>query len=243
MTRLGIEAPGKAPPPQGRAASLRALFPDGIAIALSDPQAPQKPLWPEEAGAIAKARPSRVREFAAGRAAARAAMADLGHDALPVRMGEDRAPIWPAGITGSISHTGALCIAALGHGDRVRSIGVDLEEAAPLDGALIPAICTLAERAWLASQPRKQRGLLARLIFCAKECAYKCQYPLTRTLFDFGTLEVTPDLDTGQFEATFTAPVGAFDTGSCLPGRFVIEDGLIACGMVLFRRPRFGLGQ
>ncbi|SEK91666.1 4'-phosphopantetheinyl transferase EntD (siderophore biosynthesis) [Roseovarius nanhaiticus] len=235
---------GRAAPARAisRKAALHALFPQNVTIALSDPQAPQPAPWPEEAEAIRWAVPARAREFAAGRAASRVAMALMGHASRPVPAGPDRAPIWPDGLTGSLSHTSSLCIAALAPLDQVRAIGVDLEDALPVPADLIPDICTLAERAWLACQPEAERGLLAKLIFSAKECAYKCQYPLTRTLFDFNTLEVTPDLDTGQFEATFVRGIGDFNAGACLSGRFVMHDDLIACGMVLARRPRWGLG-
>jgi 4'-phosphopantetheinyl transferase EntD len=228
---------------RSRDAALRTLFPPEVEIALSDPRKPQPTLWPGEVPTILNARPARVREFSAGRTAARAAMVALGTAPAAIPAGTDCAPIWPALVTGSISHCADICIAALARCEAVRAVGADLEEATPLEPDLMPRICTLAERAWLASQPEETRAILAKLIFSAKECAYKCQYPLTGTLFDFDTLEITPDLDTGQFEATFTRAIGEFGAGACLPGRFVIEYGLIGCGMTLGRGPRWGLGQ
>ncbi|MEX1236317.1 MAG: 4'-phosphopantetheinyl transferase superfamily protein [Roseovarius sp.] len=234
-----ITRPG-APTPH-RENRLAALFADEVEIVLVDPRTPQPAHWAEEAGSIMRAVPARVQEFAAGRAAARAAMVALGRAPAAVPAGPDRAPIWPEGLVGSISHCAHLCIAALAPRVQIRAIGVDLEEAAPLDCNLIPEVCTVAERAWLACQPENARGILARLIFSAKECTYKCQYPLTETLFDFDTLEITPDLDTGQFEATFARPVGEFAAGARLSGRFTMEDDVIACGMTLARKPRWGL--
>ncbi|MCQ0092938.1 4'-phosphopantetheinyl transferase superfamily protein [Roseovarius sp. M141] len=220
--------------------AMRSLFPAQVAVALTDPGAPHPAPWPAEASAILRAVPARRAEFAAGRAAIRTAMADLGWPAAGVPMGADRAPVWPTGLTGSLSHCATLCVAALAPTSQFRAIGVDLEEATDLPPDLILQICTPPERAWLACQPTAQRGRLAKLIFSAKECAYKCQYPLTGTLFDFDTLEITPDLDAGQFEATFTRAIGRFDTGACLSGRFVIEAGLIGCGMAL---PQWGQGR
>ncbi|WP_113910740.1 4'-phosphopantetheinyl transferase family protein [Roseovarius dicentrarchi] len=233
----------KTAPCASLGAALRGLFPPQVAVALTQPGAPQPPLFAAETAAMARAVPTRRAEFAAGRAAARAAMAQLGAPAAALPMGPDRAPVWPAGITGSLSHIPALCIAAVAQTRQFRAIGTDLEEAGDLDPDLIPQVCTLAERAWLACQPAAQRGQLAKLIFSAKECAYKCQYPLTGTLFDFDTLEITPDPDTGQFEATFTRAIGCFDAGACLPGRFTIADGIIGCGMALAGRPRWAGGQ
>lgn len=224
-------------------AALRGLFPAQVAVVLGDPGGVHPPLFPAEATAMARAVPARQAEFGAGRAAIRAAMAELGAPAAAIPMGADRAPVWPAGVTGSLSHISGLCIAAVALTSQFHAIGVDLEPAQDLDPDLIPHVCTLAERAWLACQPQAQRGILARLIFATKECAYKCQYPLTGILFDFDTLEITPDLDTGQFEATFTRAVGSFDGGACLSGRFVIEEGVIGCGMALAPRPRWEAGQ
>ncbi|UOA26823.1 4'-phosphopantetheinyl transferase superfamily protein [Pseudosulfitobacter sp. DSM 107133] len=220
-----------------RADVLRGLFPPAVEIALSNPRAPQPALWPDEASAIARAVPARAQEFAAGRAAARAALGALGHPPAAIPMAPDRAPVWPADVVGSISHTADLCAAALAPAAAFRAIGIDLEDHADLPADLLPMVCTLDERAWLASQPRDAAGILARLIFSAKECAYKCQYRMTETLFDFDTLEVTPDLDTGQFEATFTRQIGAFGAGARLAGRFVITQDLIACGMALGSTP------
>ncbi|MCZ4351258.1 4'-phosphopantetheinyl transferase superfamily protein [Roseovarius aestuarii] len=221
--------------------AFSAMFPADVTVRLSDPRETHPAPWPTEAGAIPRAGPKRQAEFAAGRAAIRRAMQAMGHAPKAVDVGPDRAPIWPNGMIGSLSHCDRLCIAALGHSDRLRSIGVDVEEDIALSHDLIPEICSLAERAWLSSQPEGQRGQLAKLIFCAKECAYKCQYPVSQTLFDFDTLEITPDLDTGQFEATFTRDIQCFTAGTCLPGRFATHEGLIACGMVLARSPRWGL--
>ncbi|MFX0540191.1 4'-phosphopantetheinyl transferase family protein [Roseovarius sp. S4756] len=240
---LNLAGAAAAPMVAGPAQALRALFSPEVAVALSDPRAPQPAPWPAEAPAIARAAPARAREFAAGRAAARDAMIQLGRAPAAVASGADRAPIWPEGLTGSISHTTDRCIAALAPCDRVRAIGTDIEDASPLAPDLIPEICTLAERAWLACQPEAARGILAKLIFSAKECAYKCQYPLTGLLLDFDTFEITPDLDTGQFEATLSRPVGTLAAGTCLAGRFLIAQDLIACGITLGRSPRWGIGQ
>jgi len=218
------------------------LFPEGIAVAFSDPRSEAPALWATEAAAVARAAPRRRVEFAAGRAAARAAMVRLGLPPAPVPAGPDRAPVWPRGLTGSLTHNQTLCIAAVARSDAFRAIGVDVEEDAPLPEDLIATICTLAERAWLACQPSQTRGHLARLIFSAKECAYKCQYSVTGQIFDFDTLEITPDLDTGQFEATFVRSIGPFAAGTCLSGRSWRGQGVIATGMALAAAPRWGLG-
>jgi len=182
---------------------------------------------------MARMAPVRQRAYAAGRVAAHNAMVDLSLPKRPVLMAPDRAPIWPEGLVGSLSHSQTCCIAALGPSDRFRALGIDVEEATRLDSDLLPTVCTNAELGWLAAQPTTDAGLLGKLIFSAKECAYKCQYAVTRALFGFDTFEITPDLDTGQFEATFTRDILPFAAKTCLHGRFVISDGLIITTMAL----------
>lgn len=210
MTQMGH--PGTAA--QVKAAA-QALFDVPVAIAVTDPRMPQPAMLAGEAALVERAQPARRTEFAAGRAAARCAMTQLGLAPSMVLAGDDRAPIWPDGLVGSISHTKTLCIAALS--DRDISIGIDVEEDTALDADLIPAICTPLERKAIAG---RDVGPLAKLIFSAKEAAYKAQYPLTGALFGFDHLEITLDLAAHRFVATFVQPAGCFSVGDTLPGRF-----------------------
>ncbi|QYZ69010.1 4'-phosphopantetheinyl transferase family protein [Neotabrizicola shimadae] len=182
----------------------------GFALAAADPraEAPHDPDTPP--GVI----PRRAREFAAGRRAARAAarQAGLVLDRLP--MGEDRAPLWPEGVTGTISHSDRLCLAIVGPAS-AGAIGLDLEPETPLDPLLWDTILNPSERAAL---PRDEPGRAAMVVFAAKEAAYKAQYPLTRRLFGFHDLEVT--LVPGAFRATFTAAHPPFVPGDVIAGHW-----------------------
>lgn len=151
-------------------------------------------LAPEEAAAISRALPARRAEFMAGRLAARRAMARLGHAAHPVPAGTDRAPIWPAGICGSISHEGGLAVAVVARAPA--AIGVDLALDTPLEDALIPEICRPEERALV---PRFHQGHFAARAFSAKEALFKAQYPVTGVLFGFHGMEVHLDQGVARF--------------------------------------------
>ncbi len=201
----------------------RTLFAPDIAIAASDPRVLHDML-PDEAASLLASVPKRQREFSAGRSAARQAMTDLGHPALPVLQGADRAPVWPGGLTGSISHSKTACLGVVGS---VRALGVDIEEAEPLEANLIPIICTPREQDWLAGQD----PVMLRLIFSAKECAYKAQYTISRTLFGFDTLELT--IDGFGFTACFLRDIAPFQTGDTLTGRFAMDRDHIITAMTL----------
>ena len=72
-------------------------------------------------------------------------------------------------------------------------------------------------------------GRTARLIFSAKECAYKAQYPVTKQLFGFETFAI--ELGDGVFRAVWQRDVGPFRAGQALEGRFAIGSGFILTGI------------
>lgn len=186
----------------------RGLLPPACGLGVTDPRA-HYPAFPGEA---VQGVPKRIAEFRAGRAAARAALAELGLPDRPIPAAPDRAPIWPHGLQGSISHSDSLCLAVVG---RCRGIGADLEEATPLDPDLRAAV--------LRPEEAGATALEAKLIFSAKEAAYKAQYALSRRLFDFQMLSIT--LDGPAFTARFAAEVPPFPAGRVLQGHWAAGAG------------------
>ncbi len=208
----------------------RKMFPVSVAIGVTDPRRPGIGLLPAEAAATRGMVRRRREEFTAGRLAARQAMAALACVPSAVPMGTDRAPIWPEGLRGSLTHCATACLAVLTLDNLL--LGADLEPDAPLPDDMTALVCNSAEQNWLARQPLQLRGQRARLIFSAKEAAYKAQYPVTRQLFGFQTLQILPDIVAGKFSVTFAEPVGRFSRDSSLAGSFDIAAGLILTGIV-----------
>lgn len=204
----------------------RSMFCKDIALAATDPNI-EYPALPAELNSLPNAIPSRRMEFTAGRTAVRRAMQKLGLPPMATLHGKDRAPIWPEGLTGSISHTRDVCIAAVAKSDTMRTIGLDLEEATPLDPSLIPVVCTPDEQRWLNSLNGFDRSVAAKMIFAAKESAYKAQFPLSRKLFGFETLNVKISSDLSSFRACFAQEIPPFETGATLRGKISLRDGLI----------------
>jgi 4'-phosphopantetheinyl transferase EntD len=209
------------------------VLPKGLAIVARDPRRIPVAMDPQEGIAVKDAVPRRVAEFHAGRAAARAAMVALGMPPRPIPMGPDRAPIWPDGLAGSISHSADACVAAVGLRDEWAGVGVDLEEATALDPLLVAEICTRSEQRWLGQQPPSERGLMAKLIFSAKEAAYKAQYPISRVVFGFDVLEITIDRDRTRFEAVFQSSQGSIPAGAVLVGSYAHAAGLLVTGVAI----------
>lgn len=171
-------------------ASIASLLDPRLGVVCAAVDGDPRNLYPEERSSITRAVPSRQREFASGRAAAREAMARIGVERGPVHSGPDRAPIWPSGLVGSISHTRQICIAAVGREKEVGAIGIDVEERLPVGPDLWHSICTTEEHRYLQSQAAEQRGDLVTRLFSAKEAFYKWQYPLTRRLLGFHDVQV-----------------------------------------------------
>ena len=165
-------------------------------------------------------------------------MAALGYSPASILAGADRAPCWPRGLAGSVTHAAEHCAVAIVRiADGYRAIGLDLESALPLPAELADTVCLPAELAWLHGQPRADREVLARAIFSSKECAYKAQYPLSRQMLEFHELHLALDMERGRFLATFLRDCLPFAMGEGIAGHVRIERGLIACAVALRETP------
>lgn len=160
---------------------------------------------PLEARLVAQASAVRRREFAAGRACARAVLTRLGHPDFPL-LAENRAPLWPTGVVGSISHAEGFCVAAAAPTTAFASLGVDIERAGRLDETLWPIICTPGELEALGRVEPWRRATIATVVFSAKEAFYKCQYPLRRAWVGFE--DVSVELCDGRFRIVDVGGLG-----------------------------------
>ena len=86
------------------------------------------PLSPETRSrlpqALRHAIQKRQREFLAGRWCAEQALQRLAAGSTHVAMAEDRAPIWPNGVVGSITHSGNFAAAAVAWAADIAGLGV-----------------------------------------------------------------------------------------------------------------------
>jgi 4'-phosphopantetheinyl transferase EntD len=197
-----------------------------------DPHSLEDGLLKAEQELVEGAAQTRIEQFTAGRVCSRIALGRLGVAATtPIPRGEDRAPIWPPGFIGSISHTHTWCAAAVARTTDVRSIGIDLEPATPLKESLWRRVCTPKERDWLHELP--EPGLTGKIVFSAKEAVYKCQYPITGKFLGFHAVEL--ELGDGSFTAVFQQNAGEFLPGDVMTGRYLVEEGLVATACELPR--------
>jgi 4'-phosphopantetheinyl transferase EntD len=197
---------------------LDGLFPDDVVTAWGDPLAPAMPLFPEEEALVARAVPKRQREFAKGRECARTALASLGHHDVMLLSGKDREPLWPAEITGSITHTSGLCAVAVASSKRYLGLGIDAEPAESLTKDVAARVCRSSDESSWNRVASLESSVVPRLVFCVKEAVYKCLFPITRTFLGFE--DVAVELDEGVFRVTLCIDAPPFRAGSRFAGRW-----------------------
>jgi 4'-phosphopantetheinyl transferase EntD len=181
-------------------------------------------LTPEESLAVERAIPARRLEFAAGRAAARVALSALGRNGVSIPMGTDRAPQWPSGIVGSISHGAGFAVAAVSRKEKVCAIGIDVEPNLPLPEDVLATVVGPADRC--------ESGM-ERAVFCAKEATYKALFPLSGDIWDFGDLTIRLDPESERFSAILSRAAGPIPVGSVLGGSLITQDGLCIASLAL----------
>jgi 4'-phosphopantetheinyl transferase EntD len=218
----------------------RLLPPQVVAVeAFSDAAGPQaQAIPPQEQAAIEKAGAKRRAEFTTARQCARAALARLGEPPVPIPRGERGAPVWPAGIVGSITHCDGYRAAAVARARDLVTLGVDAEPHDILPGGVLNLIASPGEQAHLASLAEAVPAVCwDRILFSAKESVYKAWFPVARCWLDFQEAEVMID-PAGTFTARLLVPAPAPDGVSLavLNGRWSVEDGRIATAIAV-RRP------
>lgn len=82
--------------------------------------------------------------------------------------------MWPAGFTGSISHTAEFTAVLVARS--AIAVGIDLERVGRIDAALWPSVFTPAEMLSLRTQRDLPTGVAATVLFSAKEAIQKAAY-------------------------------------------------------------------
>lgn len=199
---------------------MRSLLPPAVVLRESTGPVPDVVSLPEELALATPFAEVRRREFLATRHLARAALAELGRVDALVGIGPHRAPVWPSGIAGSITHCAGYRAVAVARADDLLSVGIDAEPAVPLEDGVADQVLLPAEAA------RLRDPVESTVVFSAKESVYKAWHPLTGGWLGFEDVAVV--LRDGTFAAT------AAD--ATMDGRFEVRDGLVRTAVTV-RRP------
>ncbi|NMT64099.1 4'-phosphopantetheinyl transferase family protein [Marinobacter orientalis] len=176
---------------------------------------------------VERAVSKRQAEYLAGRFCAReGVLRATGRPDTPAQ-GSDRAPVWPTGCVGSITHTRGRAAAVVGQQQHYAGLGLDAEIIMTDDRALPLSrqILTRSEQARFRSELASQAGFFVTLVFCLKETLFKALYPLVQRRFYFEHAELLawhPDGTASLRLLTTLSPAWPSHTG--LEARFVQED-------------------
>lgn len=212
-------------------AAFRQLVPHGIVVEGGDFKPADRPVKLEEEVSLGNVVPARRREFRAGRIMARQALRGLGIPETVIPIELDRAPVWPAGIVGSISHTRSLCVVAVGSSAEFLSIGIDIEEDSPLSCELTQLVAGAAETEGREGIERRLGCDLPKLLFVIKEAFYKMYFQLNRRFLAFHDVRVELDVEKHTAKAMIVPSkrLAAADS-HWFEGRFGNSDGtLFSC--------------
>lgn len=156
---------------------------------------------------IRRSMPKRQAEFFFGRLAARLALADVGLPACEVPIGPGRAPVWPTGCVGSITHHDTLAVAAaIARGSH--GLGIDVERIVD-EGESAEALRAVAfdsqELALIGDEAATGIAPLhaLTLAFSAKESFFKASHALVGRHFGFEVL-CLQGIDASERRLAFT---------------------------------------
>ncbi len=180
-----------------------------------------------EAAAMARVAAKRRREFATGRMLAREGLERFfGVRGFDLLNDDDRAPVWPERVAGSISHCDTRAWVALVEA-QWGTVGIDGEHRVELKRDLWHLTMLDEEIEYLDSLDEAIRGRRALALFSAKESLYKAQYPRSGEYMGFMALRVELDED-GALRCIFQKDVGPFAKGLVAHGRWLDARELVS---------------
>lgn len=164
-------------------------------------------------------------EYLASRYCLQQALASWGIPSFLLHNSPDRAPIWPQGIRGSLSHTHQqVCALLTRRQDQL--LGVDCERImeAKVASETHPMLITAAEKARL-EQGNVPFPTALTVAFSIKESLYKALYPQVKQFMDFSAAEVmqcSADLQHISLRLTQTLSEEMV-VGSVFEGRAILQ--------------------
>ena len=163
-------------------------------------------LWLPHHAQLANAGRKRKTEHLAGRIAAVSALKSQGMTSVP-GIGINGEPLWPEGISGSITHSANVAMAIVSENSLM---GIDCEvildekEAIEIkEGVIEAAEDTLLQNSELTF------SLALTLTFSAKESLFKALFPRVNTFMGFETARVT-SLSDQTLQLTLCQPLAGF---------------------------------
>jgi 4'-phosphopantetheinyl transferase EntD len=184
--------------------TFRGMLPPCICLTAGPPVNDATPLTARESASAGPVDINRLRELESGRAYAKRALAMLGVHNAELAIGPNRAPLWPTGVVGSLTHvldrSGGYFAAAVARTDAVLAVGIDIERENALHPDIWPYVLTKRELQHILAVPADIRRAEALFLWCAKEATVKfMQQPI-----DPSEIAIERDPKNGRFVAIVT---------------------------------------
>jgi enterobactin synthetase component D len=170
----------------------------------------------------------RQAEYLAGRICARAALQQLEGTGSSPAIGEDRAPVWPAHIAGSITHSTGRAAAIVANKRHWRGLGMDMENLLNPERAerLAGEILNPPELQRMTAGSRDQLALWVTLTFSVKESLFKALYPIVQRRFYFEHAEMLEWTERGEIRLRLLTDLSSeWRNGAELDAQFGVKDG------------------
>ena len=169
-------------------------------------------LWLPHHAELSHAGRKRKAEHLAGRIAAAHARGAIHERAIP-GIGPSGEPLWPDGISGSITHSGTQAMAVVVR-ERQALIGIDCEAILPENEAreIKDGIIDVQEEPVL-SRSGYPFALALTLVFSAKESLFKALFPRVQAYMGFDSARVTK-LDDKTLTLALTRQLAGFNEGA-----------------------------
>jgi 4'-phosphopantetheinyl transferase EntD len=209
----------------GRAeASLAPLLPDWVAVAEESGPPRRRILHEAERLSLGEVSAYRLEEFAAARHCAHRALSAIGLDDGPIPVGPHGAPRWPPGVSGSLTHCAGYRAAAVTAEQVV--LGIDAEPNRALPPGAARMALTERERSWARERMFEDQVGWDRLLFSAKEAAFKAWFQRTGRIVSLRRFEIEIDDATRTYLVRLREPPPSSPGWDC-SGRWSVESGLI----------------
>lgn len=176
-------------------------------------------LWLPHHAELANAGRKRKTEHLAGRIAAAHALPD---HTVP-GIGPSGEPLWPEGISGSITHSGTQAMAVVVRHPDAR-VGIDCEailpdrEAREIQDGIIDA-----QEAMCLTRSGYPFALALTLTFSAKESLFKALFPQVKTFMDFDCARITR-LDERTLTLALTRPQAEFKENTLFTVHWLLNN-------------------
>jgi 4'-phosphopantetheinyl transferase EntD len=187
------------------------LLPPAIEIVLGPISQTPPALTKREGESAGNVTSERMLELRTGRDFAKRALASFGIQDVELPVGLDRSPVWPEGVTGSITHVRSRrvghCAVAVGLTAQFSSIGIDMEYEQDLPVEVWSTFLTLKELDQIRrlGERDQQEDVLCR--WCVKESVVKAM----DTRLDPLSIETEKTGICGEWRAVSEETNGAFN--------------------------------